>query len=109
MTDRSTDVIQGTLDLLILRTLRAAPLHAFGITRRIEDITEGVFRVNPGSLLLAFRRLERDGSVTAEWRATENGRNARYYKLTPTGRKQLARETEDWRRRAAAIARLLEA
>jgi transcriptional regulator len=109
MADHSTEMIQGTLDLLILRTIRAAPLHAFGITRRIEDITEGVFRVNPGSLLLAFRRLERDGSLTAEWRATENGRNARYYKLTPRGRKRLARETEDWRRRAAAIARLLEA
>jgi transcriptional regulator len=109
MADRSTDLIQGTLDLLILRTLRPAPLHAYGITRRIEERAGGVFRVNPGSLLLAFRRLERQGSVTAEWRETESGRRARFYRLTAKGRKQLAQETEDWRRRAAAIARLLEA
>ena len=109
MADRSTDVIQGTLDMLILKTLRPAPMHGFGVTRRIEGVTRGVFRVNPGSLMLAFRRLERDGAVKAEWRETENGRRGRYYLLTAAGRKRLERETEDWHRRTAAITRLLEA
>jgi PadR family transcriptional regulator PadR len=106
MADR--DVIQGTLDMLILRTLQLEPMHGFGIARRIEQVTRGVFRVNPGSLLLAFRRLERDGLVKHEWRETENSRRARYYRLTAKGAKRLEQETEDWRRRTAAIARLLE-
>src|SRR5215216_4702265 len=89
VTDESTDVIQGTLDMLILKTLTREPMHGFGIARRIEQISKGVFRVNPGSLLLAFRRLERDGLVNAEWRATENNRRAKYYALTTKGRKEL--------------------
>jgi PadR family transcriptional regulator PadR len=105
----STDVIQGTLDLLILKTLSLAPMHGFGISRRIEQISRGVFKVNPGSLLLAFQRLERDGLLDAQWRPTENNRRAKYYALTAKGRKQLAAETRDWERRAAAIARLLAA
>ena len=105
----STDVIQGTLDMLILKSLSLEPMHGFGISRRIEQISQGVFKVNPGSLLLAFQRMERDGLIGAEWRATENNRRAKYYALTHKGRKQLRIETDDWRRRAAAIARLLEA
>lgn len=107
MADTETDVIQGTLDLLILKTLSLAPLHGFGIARRIEDVSRGVFKVNPGSLLVALQRLERAGSLDAAWRETPNGRRARYYALTRAGRKELAAETADWKRRAGAIARLL--
>jgi PadR family transcriptional regulator PadR len=109
MPGESTDVIQGTLDLLILKSLSLEPMHGFGIGRRIEQISRGVFKVNPGSLLLAFRRLERSGVLKAEWRATENNRTAKYYALTAKGQKQLAAETRNWARRTAAIARLLEA
>ena len=110
MLDESgTDVIQGTLDMLILKTLSLAPMHGFGIARRIEQISKGVFKVNPGSLLLAFQRMEREGFLDAEWRTTENGRRAKYYRLTRKGRRQLEVETQDWARRSAAIARLLEA
>ena len=105
----NTDVIQGTLDMLILKTLSLGPLHGFGIARRIEQISRGVFRVNPGSLLTAFQRMERAGLVDAEWRQTENGRRARYYSLTRSGRKHLEAETEDWTRRAGAVMRLLSA
>jgi transcriptional regulator len=105
----NTDVIQGTLDMLILKTLSLEPLHGFGIARRIEQISRGVFRVNPGSLLTAFQRMERAGLVDAEWRQTENGRRARYYSLTRSGRKHLEAETEDWTRRAGAVMRLLSA
>ena len=105
----STDVIQGTLDLLILKSLSLEPMHGFGISRRIEQISQGVFRVNPGSLLLAFKRLERDGLVKAEWRESDNNRRAKYYRLTERGRKQLEVETNDWKRRSAAVARLLAA
>ena len=105
----TTDVIQGTLDLLILKSLSLEAMHGFGISRRIEQISRGVFRVNPGSLLLAFKRLERDGLVKAEWRDSDNRRRAKYYRITPRGRKQLESETESWERRAAAVARLLAA
>jgi transcriptional regulator len=105
--DRGTDVIQGTLDMLILKTLSLAPMHGFGIARRIEQISKGVFKVNPGSLLLAFQRMEREGYLDAEWRTTENGRRAKYYRLTKQGRRQLESETKDWERRSGAIARLL--
>lgn len=104
-----TDLIQGTLDLLILKALSLEPMHGFGISRRIEQTSRGVFRVNPGSLLVAFQRLERAGLVDAEWRQTESGRRARYYTLTRAGRRQLDVETADWTRRAAAMARLLRA
>src|SRR5437660_3475328 len=101
-----TEVIQGTLDLLILKTLSLQPLHGFGIARRIEDISRGVFKVNPGSLLTALQRLERAGWLDSEWRQTENARRAKYYALTRTGRKQLDAESADWTPRATAIARL---
>jgi len=105
----STDVIQGTLDMLILKTLSLEPLHGFGIARRIEQISRGVFKINPGSLLTAFQRLERAGWLDAEWRRTDTGRRAKYYTLTRTGRKQLEVETSAWTRRTAAVARLLKA
>ena len=105
----STDVIQGTLDMLILKSLSLQPMHGFGVTQRIEQISQGVFKVNPGSLLLAFQRMEREGLIEAEWRVSENSRRAKYYSLTSRGRKHLKAETSDWQRRAAAIARLLEA
>ncbi|HYL93446.1 MAG TPA: PadR family transcriptional regulator [Alphaproteobacteria bacterium] len=109
MEQPSTDVIQGTLDMLILKTLSLEPMHGFGISRRIEQISRGVFKVNPGSLLTAFQRLERAGWLDAEWRQTDNARRAKYYKLTRAGRKQLDAETADWERRASAIARLMKA
>ena len=109
MGEPSTDLIQGTLDMLILKTLSLEPMHGFGIARRIEQISRGVFKVNPGSLLTALQRLERAGWLDAEWRQTENSRRARFYTLTRAGRKQLEIETADWTRRVAAVARLLKA
>jgi transcriptional regulator len=108
MSPQSTDVIKGTLDLLILKSLSLAPLHGFGIARRIEQVSEGVFRVNPGSLLLAFQRLERQGLIDGEWRASENNRRARFYRLTSKGRRQLSAAERDWTDRVAAMAKLLE-
>lgn len=102
-------MIQGTLDMLILKTLSLEPMHAFGITRRVEQVSRRVFKVNPGSLLTALQRLDRAGWVNAEWRQTENFRRAKFYSLTRAGRKQLEAETADWERRVSAIARLLEA
>ena len=102
-------VIQGTLDMLILKTVSLEPIHGFGIARRVEQVSRGVFKVNPGSLLTALQRLERAGWLDAEWRQTENSRRARYYTLTREGRKQLEIQTSDWARRASAIARLLNA
>ncbi len=109
MDETNTDVIQGTLDMLILKALSLEPMHGFGIARRIEDISRHVFKVNPGSLLVAFKRMERDGLIDAEWRQTENGRRAKYYAITAGGRKRLGAETVQWTRRAAAVARLLRA
>jgi PadR family transcriptional regulator, regulatory protein PadR len=109
MRQSGTDLIQGTLDLLILKTLSLTPLHGFGIARRIEQISRGVFKVNPGSLLTAFQRLERAGWLDSEWRRTDNARRAKYYSLTRSGRKQLESEQKDWNRRTAAVARLLRA
>lgn len=106
---QNTDVIQGTLDMLILKSLSLEPMHGFGIARRIEQISRGVFKVNPGSLLIAFQRMERNGHIDAEWRQTENARRAKFYSITRAGRKQLGIETADWARRATAIARLLKA
>ena len=103
----NTDVIQGTLDMLILKTLSLQPMHGFGIARRIEQISRGVFKVNPGSLLTALQRLERAGWLDAEWQQTENSRRAKVYSLTRAGRKQLDVETADWSRRVGAVARLL--
>jgi PadR family transcriptional regulator len=109
MSQQNTDVIQGTLDMLILKTLSLAPMHGYGIAKRIEDVSQDVFKVNPGSLLTALKRLERAGWLDAEWRQTENARRAKYYTLTSAGRSRLAEETADWRRRSAAVGRLLMA
>jgi len=109
MDEPTTDVIQGTLDMLILKTLSLEPMHGFGIARRVEQISKGVFKVNPGSLMTALQRLERAGWVGAEWQQTPNARRARVYTLTRAGRRQLDLQTADWNRRASAIARLLKA
>jgi len=109
MNAQSTDVIQGTLDMLILQTVSLEPMHGFGIARRVEQISRGVFKVNPGSLLTALQRLERAGWIDSEWRQTENARRAKFYTLTRAGKKQLEAERADWTRRASAIARLLRA
>lgn len=106
---QNTDVIQGTLDMLILKTLSLEPMHGFGIARRIEQVSRGVFKANPGSLLTAFQRLERVGWLDSEWRQTDHSRRAKFYSLTRTGRKQLEVERANWNRRASAIARLLKA
>src|SRR5437016_447703 len=109
MADKPTDVVQGTLDMLILKTLALEPMHGYGIGVRIEQMSKGVFRVNAGSLFVAFQRLQRSGLIKGEWRATENSRRAKYYVLTAQGRKRLNSETQEWGRQVAAIARILEA
>lgn len=105
----SGDLVQGTLEMLILKTLGLQPMHGYGVALRIEQVSSGVFRINPGSLLPALSRLERAGEVKSEWRATENNRRAKYYMLTAKGRKALTAETERWGRQADAIRRILEA
>lgn len=107
--DKAGEVIQGTLDMLILKTLALEPMHGYGISVRIEQMSKGVFKVNAGSLFVALQRLQRDGLIRGEWKATENSRRARYYALTETGRKRLQSETREWERQATAIARILEA
>jgi PadR family transcriptional regulator len=94
--------------MLILKTLSLEPMHGFGIARRIEQITQHVFKVNAGSLLTALQRLERNGWLDADWQVTENSRRAKVYRLTRSGRKQLHDETAEWQRRSAAISRLLK-
>ena len=106
---KATELVQGTLDMLILKTLALEPLHGYGTALRIEQISRGVFRVNPGSLFPAFRRLERQGWIKADWRPTENNRRAKYYILTERGRRQLKTETAEWGRQIAGISRILEA
>src|SRR5512144_1624800 len=107
MGEQNTGLVQGTLDMLILKTLALEPMHGYGIGVRLEQISRGAFQVNAGSLFPAFRRLERDGLIKPEWRATENNRRAKYYALTAQGRSRLARATREWEAQAAAIARIL--
>lgn len=102
-------LVQGTLEMLILQTLALQPLHGYGIGLRIEQISAGVFKVKPGSLFPAFRRLERDGLIKSEWHASENNRRAKYYALTKHGRRRLQREKQGWEAQTAAIARILAA
>jgi PadR family transcriptional regulator PadR len=109
MPDKASDLVQGTLEMLILKTLALEPMHGYGVALRIEQVSKGVFRVNPGSLFPAFSRLERSGRIRSEWRATENNRRAKYYLLTEEGQKALADETREWGRQIAAITRILEA
>jgi len=108
MADKPSDLVQGTLDMLILKTLALEPTHGYGISVRIEQMSKGVFRLNAGSLFLAIQRLERDGLIDGEWKPTENNRRARYYTLTAKGRKRLDSETREWGRQVAAIGRILE-
>ena len=109
MESKQSAVVQGTLDMLILKTLALEPMHGYGIGVRIEQISKGAFQVNAGSLFPAFRRLERDGLIKGEWRATENNRRAKYYSITPEGRAVLRRATRDWEAQTAAITRILKA
>jgi transcriptional regulator len=109
MTQKPGDVVQGTLEMLILKTLALEPMHGYGVALRIEQVSDGVFRVNPGSLLPALARLERGGRVKSEWHSTENNRRAKYYMLTAAGRKALKDETHAWGRQTAAISRILQA
>ena len=108
MPGKSSDVVQGTLDMLVLKTLALEPMHGYGISVRIEQMSRGVFHPNAGSLFLAIQRLQRDGLIDGQWKATENNRRARYYALTKKGRQRLSSETREWGRQAAAIARILE-
>jgi PadR family transcriptional regulator PadR len=109
MPDKPSDLVQGTLDMLILKTLALEPMHGYGISVRIEQMSKGVFRLNAGSLFLAIQRLERHALIDGEWKTSENNRRARYYTLTAKGRKWLDSETREWGRQVAAIGRILEA
>jgi transcriptional regulator len=104
-----TSLLQGTLDLLILKALSANELHGLGVSRRVEQLTGGMFSVQPGSLFPALHRLEEAGWLKAKWELSENNRRAKYYALTAAGRKQLGEETAQWNRIALAMAKALEA
>ena len=108
MTPR-TDLLQGTLDLLILTTLTLGPKHGLGISRRLHQVTRGTFEVGPGSLFPALHRLEEKGWLASTWGGSENNRRARYYRLTAAGRRQLRAEANEWARVSLAIARALDA
>jgi transcriptional regulator len=108
-TDTKSGLVQGTLDMLILRTLALEPMHAYGIGVRLTQISRGVFQVNAGSLFPALRRLERDGLIKGTWETTEHNRRAKRYRLTAQGRATLKRETKAWEIQTAAIARILQA
>jgi transcriptional regulator len=109
MATRKQTLLQGTLDLLILKSLAAGELHGLGVSRRIEQITGGTFQVQPGSLFPALHRLEEAGWLESRWEASENNRRAKYYELTRAGKRQLGEETAAWNAIALAIARALEA
>ena len=96
MPDKPGDLVQGTLDMLILKTLALEPMHGYGIAVRLEQMSKGVFRLNAGSLFVAFQRLQRAGLIRSEWKATENSRRAKYYVLTDQGRKRLNSEKREW-------------
>jgi|SRR5689334_8011503 transcriptional regulator len=104
-----SDLLQGTLDLLILKTLALDPMHGWGITQRIQQISDGVLQVNQGSLYPALLRLEQRGWITSEWGTSENNRQAKYYSLTRAGRRQLAEEAENWKRLSTAVEQILQA
>ncbi len=109
MPDKQGDLVPGTLEMLVLKTLALQPMHGFGISTRIEQMSGQVIRVIPGSLFPALNRLEREGRIKGEWGSTENNRRARYYALTSLGRKALKDEIRAWERQASAMARILEA
>jgi PadR family transcriptional regulator, regulatory protein PadR len=103
-----SDLLQGTLDLLILKTLELQPMHGWGITRRIQQLSDSVLQVNQGSLYPALHRLEEQGWISASWKTSENNRQAKYYALTAKGRRQLVDETENWIRLSAAVAAIVQ-
>src|SRR4029077_13847282 len=104
---KPTDLVQGTLDLLLLKILALEPLHAWAISQRLKQISEDVLQVSDGSLYPSLHKLEQEGWVTAEWKVTENGRRAKFYSLTRPGRRALEREAADWERLSGAISRIV--
>ncbi|MGB8131834.1 MAG: PadR family transcriptional regulator [Candidatus Angelobacter sp.] len=108
MSEAKTDVLQGTLDLMVLKTLEAlGPLHGYGIARRIEQVSENLLQLNQGTLYPALLRLQQRGWIKSEWGTSENNRRARFYQLSPAGRRQLAVEAQNWERISGVMARLL--
>jgi PadR family transcriptional regulator PadR len=107
MAKPKSDLLQGTLDLLILKTLELEPMHGWGVSQRIQQVSGSVLQINQGSLYPALHRLEEQGWIRAEWAASENNRQAKYYQLTRLGRKQLTEEAENWERLSGAVARVL--
>lgn len=108
MKQKKTDLLQGTLHLLVLQALALEPLHGLGVSRRIEQMTKGIFQVKPGSLFPALHRMEEAGWLESSWGESENNRRAKFYRLTKAGQRQLKSETEDWQRIAMAIAAALQ-
>ncbi len=108
MAETKSDLLQGTLDMLILKTLSLTPMHGWGISQRIQQISKDVLQVNQGSLYPSLHRLERRAWITSEWGTSENNRRAKFYRVTRAGRKQLAEETENWERLSTAIARIMQ-
>ena len=108
MKHAKSDLLQGTLDLLILRTLASGDMHGWGISQRLQQISQDVLQVNQGSLYPALHRLEHRGWIEAEWAVSELGRRAKYYRLTPAGRRQLAVEASEWERMSTAIGRVMK-
>jgi transcriptional regulator len=109
MKEKKTDLLQGTLDLLVLKALSLGPLHGLGVSQRIEQVTKGTFQVKPGSLFPALHRMEEAGWLKSSWGESENNRRAKYYRLTKAGQRQLGAATEDWQRIAIAITSALDA
>jgi PadR family transcriptional regulator, regulatory protein PadR len=109
MKAKKADLLQGTLDLLVLKALALGPLHGLGVSRRIEQITKGDFQVKPGSIFPALHRMEQAGWLVSSWGESENNRRAKFYRLTKAGQRQLATETEDWQRVSLAIVSALKA
>ena len=109
MANSKADLVRGTLDMLILKTLSLQPLHGLGVSRRIDQVTEGVFQVKPGSLFPALHRLEQEGWIKGSWGESENNRRAKYYELTAAGRRRLGEEKKNWAQAVVAITRILEA
>ncbi len=108
MSTSKSDLLQGTLDMLILKTLALGSMHGWGISQRIQQVSQDVLQVNQGSLYPALHRLETQGWIDSEWGASENNRRAKYYRLTPAGQAQLMEETENWRRLSKAVTRILQ-
>jgi PadR family transcriptional regulator PadR len=108
MSEDRSDLLQGTLELLVLRTLSLEPMHGWGIAQRIEQMSRGVLEIGQGSLYPALQRMKNRDWIASEWRKTEHNRRARYYRLTPAGERELAREVKQWRRSSAAVEWVLQ-